>query len=830
MFAFKQFFCIIYVIVLTANCPMKTNLRLTFVFILFLHFSNVAGQDAYLIGKVADNQGNTLLGANITLPEFSKGTVTDKDGIFSIQVPANQTIIIECSFIGYHSLFDTLLLAEGQSMEVEYLLSRKASEFEGVVIEGIKPRENTLTRINMKSIDQLPNTSGNIEAILKSFSGVVSGNELSSQYSVRGGSYDENLVYVNDIEIYRPLLVQSAMQEGLSFVNPNMVSGIQFSAGGFDAEYGDKMSSVLDITYKKPTEFEGTVIASLLGGSVHLAGISKDQKINFNTGFRYKTSQYLLSTLDVKGEFVPNFSDLQGLITYNFTPKTSLSLLGNYSTNRFNMQPDNRVTDFGTIQQTLRLNVFYEGQEKDAFDSYMGALSLNHSPNRRLSLKLIASAFRSNEEISYDILSEYYLSQISRSNQKDTLINIGTGSSLEHARKYLNSTIVSLEHKGKYFGEQTTWNWGIRAQSEFIDDKFNEWRYLDSTGMSIPYSDEFILLDYSERAHNKIASYRYQAFIQNSFNFYTKEAQFGLTYGLRAHYWTYNNDLLLSPRATLTLKPFWERRVDFFIATGLYGQPPFYREVKSYQGTLFPERRAQRSLHFVLGTDYYYEMWGRPFIFTTEVYYKHLFDIIPYRVKNIQVEYMPEYLAQGFATGVDFRVYGEFVPGTESWFSLSLLRTREKVVGTLDSENTGVEEVTTDFYRRPTDQTLTFSIFFQDYLPSNPDYKVHLLVNYGTGLPYSGPTPNKPGEVFLLNQYRRVDIGFSRIIKRQKNKKIGLNNIWITAEILNLLGAPNMASYDWVRTVENTDGVSNTYAVPNYLTGRRFNLKISTKL
>lgn len=805
-------------------------LRIVIVIFLFLHFSDVSGQWATLKGRVIDAEGNSLLGANIILSDLNKGVVTDRNGLFSVEIPANQPIYIECSFIGYQSVSDTIYLTEGQSRELEYTLIRKTNELEDVTVLGIQAREKTLTRINMKSIDQLPNTSGNIEAILKSFSGVVSGNELSSQYSVRGGSYDENLVYVNDIEIYRPLLVQSAMQEGLSFVNPNMVSGIQFSAGGFDAEYGDKMSSVLDITYKKPTEFEGTVIASLLGGSIHLAGISKNQKINFNTGFRYKTSQYLLSTLDVKGEFAPNFSDLQGLVTYNFTPKTSLSVLGNYSTNRFNMKPENRVTDFGTIQQTLRLNVFYEGQEKDAFDSYMGAFSLNHAPNRRLSLKLIASAFQSNEEITYDILSEYFLSQISRSNQKDTLINIGTGSSLEHARKYLNSTVVSLEHKGKYFGDKSTWKWGIRAQSEFIDDQFNEWRYLDSTGMSIPWSDEYIVLDYSEQAENKIASYRYQAFIQNSFNFYTQSVQYGLTCGLRAHYWTYNNDWLFSPRATLTIKPFWDRRVDFFLATGLYGQPPLYREIKNYQGTLFPERKSQRSLHFVLGADYYYKMWGRPFIFTTEVYYKHLYDIIPYRVKNIQVEYMPEYLAKGYAAGVDFRVYGEFVPGTESWFSLSLLQTREKVMGILDSENTGLENITTDYYRRPTDQTLTFSIFFQDYLPSNPDYKVHLLVNFGTGLPYSSPTPNKPEEVFLLNQYRRVDIGFSRIIKRQKNKKIGLNNIWITAEILNLLGAPNMASYDWVRTVENTDGVSNTYAIPNYLTGRRFNIKISTKL
>jgi hypothetical protein len=809
---------------------MKINLRFLLIPFLTLHLV-ASGQMAVFKGEVVGFNGAPMLGSSIIATNKNIGTVASSDGSFKMNLPANQKCFIKVSFLGYQSVFDTIVATPDEVIIKKYTLNKKVSEIEGVTLIGIQPRDKTLTRINMKSIDQLPNTSGNIEAILKSFSGVVSGNELSSQYSVRGGSYDENLVYVNDIEIHRPLLVQSAMQEGLSFVNPNMVSGIQFSAGGFDAEYGDKMSSVLDITYKKPTEFEGTVIASLLGGSVHLAGVSKDKKLNFNTGFRYKTSQYLLSSLDVKGEFVPNFSDLQGLVTYNFTQKSSLSILGNYSANRFNMAPETRETDFGTIQKTLRLTVFYDGQEKDMFDSYMGAISFNHSPNRNLSLKFIGSAFQSNEEISYDILSEYYLSQIARSSgSKDTVINIGTGASLEHARKYLNSSIISLEHKGTYFGDNISWKWGLKAQTEYIDDKFNEWRFLDSTGMSVPYSDEEILLDYSERAHNKISSFRYQAFIQNSQSFYTENAQYGLTYGLRANYWTYNNNLLISPRATITVKPYWERRVEFMLATGLYGQPPLYKEVKKYSGDLFPERRAQKSLHFVFGTDYYYTMWDRPFIFTTEIYFKHLYDIIPYRVKNIQVEYMPEYEAKGFATGIDFRVYGEFVPGTESWFSLSLLRTREKVTDMLDSENVGASPTTTDYYRRPTDQTLTFSIFFQDYLPSNPDYKVHLLVNFGTGLPYSGPTSNKPGEVFLLNQYKRVDIGFSRIIKRQKNKKVGLNNIWITAEILNLLKAPNMASYDWVKTVENNVGVQDMYAVPNYLTGRRFNIKVSTKL
>ncbi len=803
-----------------------------FYIILFniLILSGINGQLSTIKGKISDSDGEALLGSSVVVTNKGLGAVADGKGNFSIKIPSNEICYIQCSFLGYETVYDTVTARPGQEVYKNFSLNKKVSELEGVTVFGIQEREKTLTRINMKSIDQLPNTSGNIESILKSFAGVVSGNELSSQYSVRGGSYDENLIYVNDIEIHRPLLVQSAMQEGLSFVNPSMVSGIQFSAGGFDAEYGDKMSSVLDITYKKPTEFEGTATASLLGASVHLAGATKDGKFNFNTGLRYKTSQYLLSSLDVKGEYVPRFTDIQALLNYNFTPKTSLSLLGNYSTNRFSMTPESRETKFGVIQRVIRLTSFYEGTEKDAFDSYMAALSLNHTVNDNLTLKFIGSTYSSNEEVTYDILSEYYLSQISKSsNNTDTAISIGTGSSLEHARKYLSSTITSFEHKGNYFASVFSWKWGLRLQYESIDDEFNEWRFLDSIGMSIPYSDEYILLDYAEAAHNKINSLRYQAFLQNSVRLNGKNTEYGITYGVRANYWDYNDKLLVSPRASLTIKPGWERRVEFYFASGLYGQPPFYKELKDYTGKLFPERRAQKSIHFVFGTDYYYTMWDRPFIFTTEVYYKHLYDIIPYKVNNIQVQYMPEFKAKGYATGIDLRVYGEFVPGTESWFSLSLLRTREEIPGYTFMNYEGVE-TERGVYRRPTDQTLTFSIFFQDYLPMNPDFKVHLLVNYGTGLPYSGPTPNRPGQVFVLNQYRRVDIGFSRIIKRKKEKKIGLNDIWLSFEILNLLDAQNMSSYDWVRTVENTEGVQDTYAVPNYLTGRRFNVKISTKL
>jgi hypothetical protein len=804
---------------------MTISFRL-YILIFFCLIQNISvAQETKISGQVTNINGQPLFGASVILPETNEGAVTGNDGIYELSIAARKDIIIQCSYLGYKTVTDTINLNDGISLLYNFILNELASELESVVVTGTQQRDNTLTRINMKSIDQIPNSSGNIETLIKSMSGVVSGNELSSQYSVRGGNFDENLVYVNDIEIYRPLLVQSATQEGLSFINPNMVSSIQFSAGAFDAEYGDKMASVLDVKYKNPTEFEASAIAGLLGASVHFAGADKKNRFNFNTGFRYKTTNYLLNSLDIEGEYTPRFADFQTLFGYNITPKSSISILGNYSTNRFNLVPQNRDTEFGTLQETYNFRVFYEGQERDRFDSYMGAISYNYRHGRNLSLKFIASAFDTDEEISFDILSEYWINQVTT----DTAINIGTGASLEHARNKLKGNVYSIENKGLYIHNNSTWKWGLKLQYETIDDRISEWQMLDSAGMSIPYSDEFIYLDYSYKAHNTIESFRYQAFTQNTTSFYTNTAEIGLTVGLRLNYWDYNNEFLVSPRASISISPYWNKKVNFYLAAGAYNQPPFYKELKQYNGELFENKKAQKSYQFVFGTDIYYQAWGRPFVFTSEIYYKNLYKLTPYRVENVQVKYLPEYNARGYATGIDFRVNGEFVQGVESWFSLSLLRTRENSYNDNYVLNDGTV-IYPGYYRRPSDQTLTFAIFFQDYLPSNPNYKVHLLVNYGTGLPYSGPRPERPSETFLLSQYRRVDIGFSRIIRENKTKKVGFHDIWITLEILNLLDAPNMASYDWIKTVENNEGYNDSYAVPNYLTGRRLNFKISTKL
>jgi hypothetical protein len=798
----------------------------------FIFFSSVIeAQNAIFNGQITNESGETVSGASVFITSENTGTVSKPDGSFLISIPSNKEIFIECSFMGFYSIVDSIFAMPLEKIYRNYTLKEKSSQLEEVIVEGLQDRENTLTRVNMKSIQQLPNSSGNFEALLKSFSYVVSGNEMSSQYSVRGGNYDENLVYVNDIEIFRPMLVQSAQQEGLSFINPDMVANIKFSAGGFEAQYGDKMSSVLDIKYKKPVKFEGSAIASLLGANLHLAGITKNKKLTYNTGVRYKTSQYLLSSLETKGEYMPRFADFQANINYDINNKSSISLLGNFSTNRFTMIPVTRSTEFGTIAQTLVFDVFYEGQEKDRFDSYMGAISYNYIPLHNLILKFIATTFSSDEEIAYDILSEYYINQaVGKGTNNDTVINIGTGVNLKHARKYLNSKISALEHKGTLiYRENSVLKWGIKSQFEEVDDAITEWSVIDSTGFFIPNSDEEIKMEYYINANNSITSQRFQTYIQNSSRIYSARAQYEFNFGIRSNYWSYNKELVVSPRVSVSIKPYWKKDIEFYLATGLYNQPPFYKELKDYTGKLYRHIKSQKSFHIVAGTDIHYQAWNRPFTFTTELYYKDLYNLIPYKVNNIQIQYIPELHAKGYAAGIDFRINGEFVQGAESWFGLSFMQTHEDSYNDFYKNPDGTV-VYPGYYRRPTDQTITFSIFFQDYLPMNPDFKMHLLLNYGSGLPYSGPTQNRPSEIYSLGQYRRVDIGISRLINRKKNKTVGLNDIWLTLEVLNLLGVKNMASYDWVKTVDNNQGFRTQHAVPNYLTGRRFNFKISTKL
>jgi len=795
---------------------------------IFTGIRGEAQQLGNITGKVADEQGNALFSASVGVEGTILGTVTNEEGDFMLKVPAGKSLTLIVYFLGYKTYSENLLLQTGETVTISIRLSPEVKVLDDVEIFGIRQRENTLVPINIRSINQLPSSSGNIEAIIKTLPGVASGNELSSQYSVRGGSFDENLVYVNDIEIHRPMLIQSAQQEGLSFVNPSMVSSIQFSAGGFDAEFGDKLSSVLDIRYKQPVGFGGSASASLLGGSLHVEGSSKNNKFTHITGVRYKTTEFLLNTLDTRGDYSPSFTDAQTFLTFDVTKKIHLSVLGNYATNRFHRQPVERETDFGTLQQTFTFRVSYEGEEKDRFDTYLGAISLDYQPVEGLSIKFIASGFLSNESVTYDLLKQYWIFLAAKGSAalRDSLINIGIGTSMEHARDYLNASIVSLEHKGTFVSGKSVTKWGIKAQQEFIDDEINEWQLLDSSGYSLPYSNEEVNLIDVYRASNSLNNYRYSAFVQQTFRMENNAGQFIITLGARTQYWTYNKEVTISPRINLTLIPGNRPNISLHLASGMYHQPPFYKEMRDREGNLYPERKAQRAWHLVSGIDYNFQAWRRPFVFTSELYYKQMTRIIPYKLDDVRLQYLPMYNAKAYAAGIDFRVYGEFVPGNESWFSLSLLRTREDIQNDYIVFSDHTVEYP-GYYRRPTDQWLNFALFFQDYLPSNPNYKVHLMVNYGSGLSYSGPFDIRPSDVYRLDPYRRIDIGFSRLIVRESQNKIGVKSVWIGAEILNLLDAKNKVSLDWVRTVESEFGIDVYFSVPNYLTGRIFNIKLT---
>jgi hypothetical protein len=806
---------------------MNRLLRFFPVIFLFSISLHSAGQQlANIIGKVTDENGLALTSASVGLQERPIGVVTNDDGTFTLKIPANEPVTVVVSYLGFQSFTKSIKLVEGLTYTLDVQLIPEVKQLQDVEVFGVSQRENTLVPINIRSIDQLPNTSGNIETILKTFPGVASGNELSSQYSVRGGSFDENLVYVNDIEINRPMLVQSAQQEGLSFVNPNLVSSIQFSAGGFDAEYGDKLSSVLDIRYKQPTSFAGSASASLMGGSAHIEGTSKNKRFTHITGFRYKTTRLLLKTLDTKGDFNPSFSDLQTYLTYDITKKLELSFLGNMAINRFDRVPKNGETIFGSLQSTLVFNVYYEGRELDKFENYLGALSLNYHPNDNLILKFIGSAFRSDEKITYDILKQYWIgdAQRSQSGSRDSIINIGVGSELDHARDYLSSVIYSAEHKGTCFIGAGVLKWGIKAQIEAVDDRVNEWQMIDSADYSLPYSNEVLNLNSVYKSNNTMNNNRLAAFIQHTFNISGSAGELSLTLGIRSQWWSYNKQLTVSPRGNLNFKPANYANILWHLSSGLYHQPPFYKELRDETGLLYPDKKAQQAFHLVAGNDINLMLWHRPFVFTSEIFYKNLTHVIPYKLDDVRLQYLPMYDAKAFAAGVDIRLYGEFVPGSESWFSLSLLRTKEDIYGDF-LENPEGKVTYPGYYARPTDQWLNFSILFQDYLPMNPNYKVHVMLIYGTGLTYSGPFYSRPSDTYDLGPYRRVDIGFSRLIMRDGHKKIGIKSIWIGGEILNLLGAENRVSIDWVRTVESDMGVDVFFAVPNILTGRMFNLK-----
>ncbi|MCF8295917.1 MAG: carboxypeptidase-like regulatory domain-containing protein [Saprospiraceae bacterium] len=840
---------------------MKLKFYILFLIIL-TSFSGFAQNHGVISGTIVDTLGFPIASVNIgslNLPQ-QIGTVSGKDGYFEFSAPSNIELIIGFSYIGYKPERYILKLAPNEKKQINIVLKSSVEIIDVVPIFGRQKREPGMDKINPKDANVLPGPGEGIEYLLKIIgTGVSSSNELSSQYSVRGGNYDENLVYVNDIEIYRPFLVRSGQQEGLSFANTAMVSSVEFSAGGFDAKYGDKMSSVLDIKYKEPNSFAASVGMSLLGFSTHVEGCSDNYRFTYLFGIRQKSNQYVLKSMETKGEYKPSFSDFQTFLTYDITEFWEIGFLGNYARNSYKVVPENRETEFGTINEALRLSVYFDGQEVDRFETFMGALTTTYKPNKDFNIRFTSSAFNTYESETYDIMGQYWLDELENDFGKDEFGNVkynrGVGTYLNHARNYLEATVFNVEHRGSLRKVNKLMQWGVKYQAELIKDELSEWRMLDSAGYSIPHPPDYInfpvnpnkdiLLQEVIKAKFDTMSNRYSGFFQNKWNLNTDSVGFTITAGLRANYWDLNKEFLLSPRASFTFTPNWEKDIVFRFATGIYYQPPFYKELRYFDGSINTNIKAQRSIHFVAASEWNFDAWYRPFVFSSEIYYKQLNNLIPYEIDNVRIRYFAENSAHGYATGIDLKVNGEFVKGIESWASLSVMKTEEDIDGDFyyDYYNQSGEKIVAGYtydavavdsirnepgyIARPTDQRVNFSLFFQDYLPRNPTYKMHLNLVFGSRLPFGPPTHKRYQATLRIPPYRRVDIGFSKQIKsadsklRAKSPFRHFNEIWLSLEVFNLLQINNTVSYLWIADVSN-----RMYAVPNYLTPRQLNLKL----
>ena len=809
------------------------NVRILIYFFLFASFISNAQT---IKGKISDVKNIPLPAVNISIIDLKGGITSDNNGFYSISIKPNRSHVVAYSFVGYETEKVRIpMLKKGQEYILNIILKESNTLLDDIIVKDQKSRKNNLSRIKTKHVEVIPGSSGGIESVLKTLPGVSSANELSSQYSVRGGNFDENLVYVNGIEVYRPFLIHSGQQEGLSFVNSDLVGSILFSAGGFSAKYGDKMSSVLDIKYKQPKKISSSVSMSLLGGSAHLEGISKNRRLSYLLGLRHKSNQYLLNSLDTEAEYRPRFSDLQTFINYKLNTNWDISFLSNISSNQYQMIPQDRNTDFGTFNEALRLTIFFEGQELDKYQTYFGALSTKYNPNTKVKLELTASAFQTYEEENFDILGEYWLYQLDNNlgsdNFGDVAFDRGVGKYINHARNSLDARVLNFSHKGNYSEKDKNINWGLKFQNEKIDDKISEWTLIDSAGFTLPHPydsiglpsnpNQQVLMNELLKTDISISSFRQSGYLE-----YSQDINnLSLNAGTRSSYWSYNEELLVSPRISLAYAPNWEKDVVFRLASGIYYQSPFYRELRYPSGEVNQNIKSQKSVHYVLGSDYLFYKWGRPFKWITEIYYKKLDDLIPYKVDNVRIQYLAENNSKGYATGIDLKINGEFVSGVESWASLSIMKTEEDIIGDSYIDENG-NTVYPGYIARPTDQRVNFSLFFQDYIPGNMNYKMHLNMIYGSGLPFGPPKSEKYQDILRIPDYRRVDIGFSAVLKSE-NKRSRLrfmnilNSAWLSAEVFNLLDINNTVSYLWV-----SDVGGRQYAVPNYLTRRQVNLKL----
>lgn len=771
---------------------------------------SIKAQTFTLQGKVTDSNMSPVELATVSVIEQGKMTMTNLKGEFSIQLRSADSVVVRFSMVGYKT--KTRVLRRPRGKQTLLIQLYDDNQLAGITVTEKKRQTGSTQQLETKDIKNTPSVTGNaVEELIQSQAGVSTHSELSSQYNVRGGSFDENSVYINNVEIYRPFLVRSGQQEGLSIINPDMVESIGFSTGGFEARYGDKMSSVLDIKYKKPKKFEANVAANLLGASAFVGFSTK--KFSWSNGIRYKTNKYLLGSLDTKGEYQPNFLDYQTYLTYEPTKNWSIEVIGDISENHYNFYPEDRETKFGTMENVKSFKVFFDGQEKDVFRTYFGSLSISRKFGEKTKLSLIASAFHTNEQERYDIQGQYWLTQT------ETSENLGVGTYMEHARNYLKATVKSikfaLEHKTKKHDIQA----GLTYRIENITEDSKEYEMRDSSGYSIPHTGEDLYMIYSLKAKNTLDANRLETYIQDTWRFSSKSEHtfFTLNYGIRFSHWNFNKESIISPRISLGIVPAFNHDVTMRFATGIYYQAPFYKELRDTTtingityATLNNKIKSQRSIHFIAGFDYRFKMKDRPYKFTAEAYYKALSNLVPYTVDNVKIVYDASQQCSGHAMGLDLKLYGEFVPGTDSWVSLSLMNTRINING--------------KSIPLPTDQRYSLNLFFTDYFPGTDRWRMSLKLAFADGLPFGAPHRQLDEQPFRAPAYKRADIGMSyRLLNNEKgDRKSIFKNIWLGIDCLNLLGINNVNSYYWI-----TDVTNQQYAVPNYLTGRQINIKAS---
>lgn len=834
---------------------------LRFIFIAFiLGFTTIlaqaqSGLSVTIYGQVTDYLTEEPVEFAVIYVENTAASVqSDIDGHYSIKLDADKSHTLIISRAGYKGgQFVVAPLRAGERQKLDFELVLEDSDIEVIVREN-KIETPGMIREDASKLLRMPNTSGNLEAVLPSIGlGVSSGSggELSSQYNVRGGNYDENLVYVNDFEIRRPQLIRSGQQEGLTFPNINLVKDIYFSSGGFQSRFGDKMSSVLDIHYKRPDSLKSSLELSFLGGSAHIEGASKKKKFRYLAGVRYKTTRYLLSTLDVKGEYLPSFTDVQAHLTYDINPHWQWAALGNYNNSSYQFTPETRSTSFGLINFALKLYTVFDGSENDQFTTAFGGTSLTYLSNSRHNpffLKWLISSYQSDEYERFDILGRYLLGQVDTqlgSDKEGEFVSImGAGTQHSYARNHLQSNVTNISHKGGWELELNDRNgytrnhffqWGAKIQREDIQDKLNEWERLDSALYSLPYNPDSLLLDHVLKSKNHLESMRYSIYIQDALTLRKDSVrQIKLVLGARAGYWSTNKEPFITPRAQLSYKPLGKRNITYRFAAGMYYQPPFYREMRNTEGYLNLDELAQKSMHFVTGFTWDFfagKRTPKKYRFTTEAYYKKLWDLVSYDQDNVRIRYSGDNNATGYVTGLDLRINGEFVPEAESWINLSFLRARESLDGVkhYKREIGKPDSIFVKYVPRPTDQFMNLSMFFQDYLKNNKNVKMHMNLTIGSGLPFGIKDNNiKYRNPYRYRPYHRVDMGFgfllwdkSRLHKRPKHPLRFTKSTWLSFEVFNMLKVSNVASNTWIKTI-----FRQQYYIPNYLSSRRLNLRL----